>query len=158
MEVTASRETRSPVVEGLKTMASAHVLPVATLVQLWLAEKSESELVTPETVRLAVPVLVSVISVAALIVPFFMLSQQELAPAEDQGVVFSAILASENSTIDQTTMFTRQVLDVYRSFPEADSLIQITAPAGGFGGMVTKPWRERSKTTQQILLELMAPL
>ena len=103
-------------------------------------------------------VLVLWVIVAALIVPFFMLSQQELAPAEDQGVVFSAIQASANSTIDQTTMFTRQVLDVYRSFPEADSIFQITAPAGGFGGMVTKPWSERSKTTEQILLELMGPL
>jgi multidrug efflux pump len=103
-------------------------------------------------------VLVLWVIVAALIIPFFMLSQQELAPAEDQGVVFSAIQASANSTIDQTTMFTRQVLDVYRSFPEADSIFQITAPAGGFGGMVTKPWSERSKTTDQILLELMGPL
>ena len=78
-----------------------------------------------------------------------MFSQRELAPAEDQGVVFSAIQASANSTIDQTTLFTRQVLDVYRSFPEADSIFQITAPNGGFGGMVTKPWSERTKTTEQ---------
>ena len=110
------------------------------------------------TLRYRPVVLVLWVIVAALIVPFFMLSQQELAPAEDQGVVFSAIQASANSTIDQTTMFTRQVLDVYRSFPEADSIFQITAPAGGFGGMVTKPWSERSKTTEQILLELMGPL
>jgi multidrug efflux pump len=31
-------------------------------------------------------------------------------------------------------------------------------PTGGFGGMVTKPWSERSKTTQQLLMESMGPL
>src|SRR6185436_15777571 len=54
--------------------------------------------------------------------------------------------------------FTKQVLDVYRSFPEADSIFQITNPSGGFGGMVTKPWSQRSRTTDQILLQLMGPL
>jgi len=44
--------------------------------------------------------------VALLTVPFYMLSQRELAPAEDQGVVFSIIQASPNATIDQTTLFT----------------------------------------------------
>src|SRR5215470_15786513 len=99
-------------------------------------------------------VLVLWVIVAALIVPFFMFSQRELAPAEDQGVVFSVIQGSANSTIDQTTMFTRQVLDVYRSFPEAASIFQITSPAAGFGGMVTKPWSERKKTTAQLLVDL----
>ena len=40
-----------------------------------------------------------------------------------------------------------QVNDVYRSFPETESIFQITFPTGGFGGMVTKPWSEREKTT-----------
>jgi len=103
-------------------------------------------------------VLVLWVIVAMLTVPFYMFSQRELAPAEDQGVVFSAIQAAANSTIDQTTLFTKQVLDVYRSFPEADSIFQITAANGGFGGMVTKPWSERTKTTEQLLVELMGPL
>jgi multidrug efflux pump len=47
---------------------------------------------------------------------------------------------------------------VYRSFPEAESIFQITFPTGGFGGLVTKPWSERSKTTQQLLMESMGPL
>ena len=44
--------------------------------------------------------------VVALIVPFYMFSQRELAPAEDQGVVFGVIQSSANSTIDQTNLFT----------------------------------------------------
>jgi multidrug efflux pump len=96
--------------------------------------------------------------VTLLIVPFYMFSQRELAPAEDQGVVFGVIQSAANSTIDQTKLFTEQVYDVYHAMPEAASIFQITSPNGGFGGMVTKPWSERTKTAQQLLVESMGPL
>jgi len=96
--------------------------------------------------------------VAALMIPFYMFSQRELAPAEDQGVVFGVIQASPNSTIDQTNLYTNEVYDVYRAFPESQSIFQITSPNGGFGGMVTKPWSERKKTAQQLLVESTGPL
>ncbi|PYR89671.1 MAG: multidrug efflux protein [Acidobacteria bacterium] len=110
------------------------------------------------TLRYRPVVLVLWAIVAALTVPFYMFSQRELAPAEDQGVVFGVVQAAANSTVDQTNLFTRQIYDVYRSMPEAASIFQITFPTGGFGGMVTKPWSERSKTAQQLLMESMGPL
>jgi multidrug efflux pump len=110
------------------------------------------------TLRYRPVVLVLWAIVAVLIVPFYMFSQQELAPAEDQGVVFGVIQAAANSTVDQTTLFTNQVYNVYHSFPEAASIFQIWSPNGGFGGMVTKPWSERTKTAQQLLMESMGPL
>lgn len=91
--------------------------------------------------------------VTVLAVPFYLFSMKELAPAEDQGVIFGVIQASPNSTLDQTKLFTQQMRDVYRSMPETKSIFQITQATGGFGGMVTKPWSERQKTTQQLLLE-----
>ena len=110
------------------------------------------------TLRYRPVVLVLWALVALLIVPFYMFSQRELAPEEDQGVVFGVVQAAANSTVDQTTLFTQQIYDVYRAMPEAESIFQITFPTGGFGGMVTKPWSERSKTTQQLLMESMGPL
>jgi len=105
------------------------------------------------------PVVLTVWAIVALLmIPFYMFSQRELAPAEDQGVVFGVIQASPNSTIDQTRLYTNQVYDVYHSFPENQSIFQITSPTGGFGGMVTKPWSERKKTAQQLLLESTGPL
>jgi len=89
--------------------------------------------------------------VVLLIVPFYMFSQRELAPAEDQGVVFGVIQASPNSTIDQTNLYTKQVYDVYHALPESQSIFQITSPTRGFGGMVTKPWSERKTTAQQLV-------
>jgi multidrug efflux pump len=96
--------------------------------------------------------------VAVLMVPFYMFSMRELAPAEDQGVVFGVIQAAPNATIDQTDLFTKQVYDVYHSFPENASTFQITQPNGGFGGMVTKPWSQRTKTAQQLMVESAGPL
>src|SRR6266516_116619 len=96
--------------------------------------------------------------VVLLIFPFYMFSQKELAPAEDQSFIFAIIQASANSTIDQTNLFAQQMYDVYHSMPESDSIFQITSPTGGFGGMVTKPWSQRKKTTQQLLVEASGPL
>jgi multidrug efflux pump len=96
--------------------------------------------------------------VVVLAVPFYMFSQKELAPVEDQGVVFGIVQASANSTLDQTKIYTAKVNEVYRSFPETKNVFQITGPTGGFSGMVTKPWSERSKTTADLLLQVMGPL
>jgi len=105
------------------------------------------------------PIVVTVWAIVALlIVPFYMFSQRELAPAEDQGVVFSIVQAAPNSTIEQTKLFADQITSVYRSFPEAAGTFELTSATGGFGGMVTKPWSDRSKTAQQLQMELAAPL
>jgi multidrug efflux pump len=96
--------------------------------------------------------------VVALIVPFYMFSQKELAPSEDQGVVFGIIQASANSTLDQTKLYASAVEGVYRSFPEYKNTFQLTFPTGGFGGMVTKPWDERKRTAEQLQMAAAAGL
>jgi len=96
--------------------------------------------------------------VLLLMIPFYMFSQRELAPNEDEGVVFAVIQAPANATLDETNLFAQQMYDVYHSMPESDSIFQITSPTGGFGGMVTKPWSQRKKTAQQLLIEATGPL
>ena len=77
------------------------------------------------TLRYRPVVLVFWVIVVLLMVPFYMFSQQELAPAEDQGVVFSILQTSANSTIDQTKLFAEQVAEVYRSLPETAGIFQL---------------------------------
>jgi multidrug efflux pump len=110
------------------------------------------------TLRYRPVVLTLWVIVAVLTVPFYLFSQRELAPAEDQGFFFGYIQASPNATLDQTKLFTDQIYDVYKSFPESASIFQLTQPSGGLGGMVTRPWSERTKTTQQLMMEAMGPL
>ncbi|HEV8121851.1 MAG TPA: efflux RND transporter permease subunit [Candidatus Polarisedimenticolia bacterium] len=93
------------------------------------------------------------IIVVSLIPVLYMLSQKELAPTEDQGFIFSIVQASANATLDQTKMFADQAYQVYKSFPETENTFEITSATGGFGGMVVKPWNERTRSTQQLTVE-----
>ena len=88
--------------------------------------------------------------VLLLIIPFYMFSQKELAPPEDQNFVFGIIQAPANATLDQTKMFARQIDDIYRSFPETVSTFQIILPSGGFGGFVAKPVSQRKRSVAQL--------
>ena len=94
--------------------------------------------------------------VVLLMVPFYMFSQKELAPAEDQGIVFGIVQASANSTLDQTKLFADEIYKVFQSFPETASTFQIIFPNGGFAGMVLKPWSEREKTSAELQVEVSA--
>ncbi|HEX4960779.1 MAG TPA: efflux RND transporter permease subunit [Thermoanaerobaculia bacterium] len=96
--------------------------------------------------------------VMLLMVPFYMFSQKELAPAEDQGVVFGIVQSSANATLDQTKLFADEIYKVFRSFPETDSTFQIVFPTGGFAGMVAKPWSERKKSSAELQVEVSAKL
>ncbi|HEU4930291.1 MAG TPA: efflux RND transporter permease subunit [Candidatus Krumholzibacteria bacterium] len=96
--------------------------------------------------------------VVLLMVPFYLFSQRELAPNEDQSVVFGIVHAPANSTIDQTKMFAEEVYKVYAAFPETKATFQITFPTQGFGGMVTKPWSEREKSSEELHMESSAML
>src|SRR3989454_1128367 len=96
--------------------------------------------------------------VVALMAPFYIYSQHELAPTEDQGFVFAIIQSAPNATLEQTMLFATKVSEVFGSFPESDITFQITSPGGGFGGMVLKPWSQRKKTAEQLKMEAAAAL
>ncbi|HEV7488742.1 MAG TPA: efflux RND transporter permease subunit [Thermoanaerobaculia bacterium] len=94
--------------------------------------------------------------VVALIFPFYMFSQKELAPAEDQSFIFGIIQAAANSTIEQTKLFAKQIDTAYRSFPETESTFEVIFPTGGFSGMVAKPFNKRKKSTAELVVEASA--
>ena len=96
--------------------------------------------------------------VMLLIVPFYLFSQKELAPAEDQGVVFGIIQSSANATLDQTKLFADEIDKTFRKFPETDATFQIVFPTGGFAGMVLEPWSERTKTSAEMQVEVSGAL
>jgi multidrug efflux pump len=93
-----------------------------------------------------------------LVVPLYMFSGKELAPTEDQGVVFGTIDVPANSTMEGLTPFTEQVFDTFKSTPEFSHSFQITFPNAGFGGMIVKPWTERKRDIFAIHQELFGKL
>jgi len=93
-----------------------------------------------------------------LTLPLFLFSPKELAPTEDQGVIFGILNASANATLDQTSKFAAAANRAFMSEPETAFTFQITTPSGGFGGMVVKPWGERKRKIFQILPEMQRKL
>ena len=90
-----------------------------------------------------------------LIIPMFMFAPKELAPTEDQGVIFAPILdAPANATIDQTVRYSDKANDLLMSTPEAEHTFQVSQPNTGFSGLMVKPWKERKRTVSKILPEV----
>ncbi len=105
------------------------------------------------TLEVRPAVLTAWVLVTLLIIPFAKMSQVELAPKEDQGVVFGIVQAAPNSTIDQTVLYTEKAYDIFKSFPECENTFQLTQPSGGFSGMVVRPFSERKRTPEQMVPE-----
>jgi multidrug efflux pump len=87
-------------------------------------------------------------------VPLYLFSPKELAPNEDQGVVFSAIDVPANATLEQLTPYTEQVYRIFSSVPEFAQSFQVTFPTQGFGGALMQPWGDRKRNIFQIQQEL----
>ncbi|MGB3221426.1 MAG: efflux RND transporter permease subunit [Desulforhopalus sp.] len=98
------------------------------------------------------------IIVSLLTIPMFTMSAKELAPVEDQGVIFGILDAAANSTLDQTSLYAAAVNEAFLSVEETEFVFQITNPSSGFGGMVTKPWQERDRNIFEIMPEVQQKL
>jgi len=96
--------------------------------------------------------------ISLLTIPMFTMSARELAPTEDQGVIFGILDAAANSTLDQNSRYAAAVNQVFMSVPETRFTFQITFPSSGFSGMVTKPWDERERNIFQIMPEVQQKL
>ncbi len=93
-----------------------------------------------------------------LVMPLYTMSKRELAPTEDQGIVFGIVSTPANSTIDQVVPYTEEVNRIFEETPEFAYSFQVTNPGFGFAGMVATPWGERTRTTSEIHQELSARL
>jgi len=93
---------------------------------------------------------------SALAVLMFQNSVKELAPAEDQGVIFGIVNTPANSTLDQLAVSVKEVNRTLMEIPETGFTFQITNPGGGFWGDGLKPWDQRKRTAAKVLHEVQA--
>ncbi len=98
------------------------------------------------------------ISVLAILFLKMSLGAKELAPTEDQGIIFGIVDAPANATIEQTSASADAAGLMFKSFPETEFSFQITQPSSGFGGMVLKPWNQRKSTAFQLVPQVQAKL
>ena len=92
--------------------------------------------------------------------------RKDLAPTEDQSVIFGIINTSANVTTDQNAIYARATEEIMLNVPETALTFQLLFPpsigasigADGFSGMVLEPWGTRTRTVFEILPEVQGRL
>jgi len=86
--------------------------------------------------------------------PMYWKAPAELAPPEDQSVVFGIVESSSDATIDQVTFYAHALNDELMKLPEQGQTFQLTFQDRAFSGVVLKPWEQRKRTVFQIRPDL----
>jgi len=87
--------------------------------------------------------------------PLYSFSPKELAPAEDQSHISFFFEASPDASLAAVNNQTKSVVRaVTSSFPEAEFMWSLSSSWGGFGGMVAKDWKTRSRSTEEMFGEV----
>jgi len=109
---------------------------------------------------LTMPRVVSLLCVGAVITApaLYMFSPKELAPEEDQSGVFLIVNSAPEASLNYTIAGSRNVASVLKELPETKYIWQITTATGGFGGIQTVPWGERTRSTQELVGDLYGRL
>ncbi len=108
------------------------------------------------------PVMVVVAVVFMVSCPFlYMKTFKELAPEEDQGIVFIAASAQESANYDFLTTYTREFDTIFGKVPEREDYFLINGsgkPNSAISGLLMKPWDERTRSQKQVQQEVQAGL
>src|SRR5436309_12034278 len=86
------------------------------------------------------------LTILGLVGFLYLHTSKELAPEEDQGIVFAVTKAPKYANIDYSDYYGEKLDQVFGSFPETDLrfvLNGINGPQNGIAGMLLKPWDER---------------
>ncbi|WP_417530045.1 efflux RND transporter permease subunit [Marinobacter lipolyticus] len=86
-----------------------------------------------------------------------MMSQSELAPTEDQGILFYQGLAPQTATLDYLEEHGDEVLEHMEQVPgynEDFMILGITAPNAVFGGFKMAPWEDREVSQFEVQPQL----
>lgn len=106
-------------------------------------------------------VLVFALIVFALIPTMMFFIQSELAPNEDQGIIFVTSKAPQTTNLDYLHKYTEEYLAIYKDFPEYSASFQIDGyndVHSGIGGLLLTPWNERHRTQMELLPLVQARL
>ena len=135
--------------------------PAHRLDQLFERLKRRYQRALHSTLETRPVVLVFGLIVMLLIPAFLAFSTSELAPEEDQGIVFLIANAPQPSNLNYLNAYTADFVNIFKSFPEYYSSFQINGSDGvqaGIGGFLLKPWGERERTQMELLPLVQARL
>ncbi len=87
----------------------------------------------------------------------YMNTSKELAPEEDQGILFSLTKAPKYANIDYANYYGDKLDKAFAKFPETDLrfiLNGIPSANQGIAGMILKPWDERKRSSTSMKQEV----
>jgi multidrug efflux pump len=90
------------------------------------------------------------LTILGLVGFLYMHTSKELAPEEDQGIVFAVTKAPKYANIDYLDYYGEKLDKAFQKFPETDLrfvLNGINGPQNGIAGMLLKPWDERKRSS-----------
>ena len=93
------------------------------------------------------------VAVFAALVFMYLNTKKELAPEEDQGVLFALTKAPQYANLDYADVYGRELDKDFTSIPEADLRFVVNGrfgPNQGIAGVILKPWGERSRSALQL--------
>lgn len=85
----------------------------------------------------------------------------ELAPEEDQSVVFLSLTAPEYANINYTTKFSNELNAIFKKIPETQDYFIVNGAGSvtnAIAGLILKPWNERSHSQQHVQQALQKDL
>jgi multidrug efflux pump len=88
-------------------------------------------------------------------------AQKELAPEEDQGLMYLLTTGPQWTNLDYLNSYVGAYHDVLSEMPEYQTSFLINGtggPSSGFGGMLLKPWEERERGIAEIVEDATARL
>jgi multidrug efflux pump len=90
------------------------------------------------------------LTILGLVGFLYLHTSKELAPEEDQGIVFAVTKAPKYANIDYIDFYGEKLDKEFQKFPETDLrfvLNGINGPQNGIAGMLLKPWDERTRSS-----------
>jgi len=96
-------------------------------------------------------ILFTALFVSSLTVPFYLFSQKELAPIEDQSGINIIIEAPPNATLEYTTDYMHDVVDTLMQTEGSLYMWQIVRANGAFGGVELVELDERQTNVKDML-------
>src|SRR6201999_1017868 len=93
------------------------------------------------------------VTILGLVGFLWMHTSKELAPEEDQGIVFAILKGPKYANIDYLDYYGDKLDKAFTKFPETDlrfALNGINGPQNGIAGMLLKPWEERKRSSIQL--------
>ena len=86
-----------------------------------------------------------------LAIPFLLMSQQELAPIEDESSIFVIANAPPEASLEYTAKHMHDVVDIMNGLDDATYMWQILNPNGAYGGQKFTDPGQRNSTPMELL-------